>query len=81
MSFLFVYLYRLFLHGFWYGVNCERELKAKLTAKFVKCSKLPIASKLIYLFSEISIYIWFTGLVVLYINYVRKLLLCWLASV
>lgn len=39
-----------------------------------------MASKLIYLFSEVSICICFTGLMVLYINYARKLLLCWLVS-
>lgn len=80
VSFLFVCLDRLFLHGFWYSVNSELKLKAKLTVKFVKHSKLLIPSKLIYLFSDLSVCICFTSPVVLYINYVGKLL-CWLASV
>lgn len=37
-----------------------------------------MASKLAYLFSEVSICICFTAPMVLYINYARKLLLCWL---
>lgn len=59
-------------------LQCELELKAKLTNFVVKHSMLPVASKLIYLFSGVSICICFTGPMVLYINYARKLLLCWL---
>lgn len=78
VSFLLVYLYRLFLHWFCYSVNRELQLKAKLRNFVVKHSMLPPATKLAYLFSEVFICICFTGLMVLYINYARKLLLCWL---
>lgn len=48
VSFLLGYLYRLLLQGFCYSVDCELQLKAKLTNCVVKHPILPGASQLIY---------------------------------
>lgn len=62
----------------WVLLQCELELKAKHANFIVKHSMPLTASKLICLFSEVSICVCFTGPMVLYINYARKLSLCWL---
>lgn len=54
-------------------MNCQLQLKAELTNFVVKHSMFPAASKLAYLFSEVSICICFTGPMALYINSARKL--------